>query len=404
MTSNAQKNFIWHGIDAKGFRAKGELLAQNTQAAKATLSQQKITVLKLTRKLEIHWFSAKNNIKHTDITEFSIEFSTLISAGIPLSTALHIMTESTKKTVMKNMLTSIKKQIENGRLLSESLQSQGDHFDDFFCNLIHVGEYSGTLDRMLQHIATHREKIATLKKKIKKALFYPGVVLAVALIITCAMLIIVMPQFAHLFQSVGAELPVLTQRVIQSAEFMRQQGGLLCGVGIVGFFLLKMTVRHYQSCRYFLDRFWLKWPLIGNMLSDAIFARCLHTLATTLQAGLPVLEALQLTANMASNSLYTQGFHTVCQQIKNGQTLHKALQNTQLFPSRVIQMVSIGEESGRLDEMLQKLADFFAERLDDKVENLSQLLEPALMIFLCVLVGTLVVAMYLPIFRLSAVL
>jgi len=398
------RKFIWRGINASGFKVTGEMIASSMQEARLKVIDQKITLLKITQPFQLQLFSAKNKIKDADITELSVEFSTLISAGIPLVSALHIMADSARKNVMKNLINEIRKQIESGHLLSEAIKSHERYFGSLFCNLVHAGEHSGMLDLILNHLAIYREKIAALKKKIKKALFYPAVVLVVALGVTCAMLVFVLPQFESLFQGVGAELPALTQMVIKSASVLRQQGYILFLMVVIGFFLIKIGIRRFKAWQIFFDRFWIKWPIIGKILSEAIFARCFRTLSTTLQAGLPLVDALQLTANVAGNSLYSQAFISVCQQVKSGQTLNVSFKNTRLFPERAIQMICIGEESGRLDYMLQKLSDYFEVQVDYKVENLSQLLEPALMVFLCLIVGTLVIAMYLPIFRLGAVL
>lgn len=404
MAKKITKNFIWHGINASGFKTKGKILAQNKIEAETILANQKITVLKISKQIEIRFFSAKNKITESDITDLSIEFSTLISAGISLTAALHIMVDSAKKSVMKNMLVNIKKQVENGSLLSEAIREQSLYFDQFFCNLVYTGEHSGTLDIILKHIAAHREKVAVLKKKIKKALFYPVIVLIVALGVTCAMLIFIMPQFARLFESVGAELPMLTKMIIRCSDYIRGKGSILFLLPVIGWIFLKMGTHYFKSWQYFFDRFWLRWPLLGNILLESIFARCFHTLAMTLQSGLSLLDALHLTENTAVNSIYAQGFNTIGSQIKNGQTLSVSMKNTSLFPERIIRMVYIGEESGHLEKMLQKLAEYFAEQVDYKVQNLTQLLEPVLMVFLSLVVGTFVIAMYLPIFRLGSVL
>jgi type IV pilus assembly protein PilC len=398
------KKFIWQGIDANGFKITGEIEADHIQAAKIKITSQKITLLKITRKFELGLWSSKNKIKDIDITEWSVEFYTLISSGVPLANALGIMADSARKSSMKNMTNAIKKQVESGCFLSESIRSHERYFGALFCNLIHAGEHAGMLDMVLKNLASYREKIAALKKKIKKALFYPCAVLVVALGVTCAMLIFVLPQFEQLFQGVGAELPLLTKIVIQTGDELRQHSGTIFMILTAAFFLVKSGVKRFKSWRDFFDRFWIKLPLIGNVLLEAIFARCFRTLSTTLRAGLPLVDALQLTANVTGNSFYTEAFKHICQQVKNGQTLNLCFKNTKLFPQRVIQMIAIGEESGRLDDMLQKLSNYFEEQVDYKVDGLSQLLEPALMVFLCVIVGTLVIAMYLPIFRLGSVL
>ncbi len=398
------KKFIWQGIDTNGFKITGEISALHITAAKTQIAHQKITLLTITRKFELGLSATKNKIKELDITEWSVEFYTLISSGIPLANSLRIMADSTRKNSMRDMTNTIRKQVESGCLLSEAIRSYERYFGALFCNLIHAGEHSGMLDLVLKNLASYREKIVALKKKIKKALFYPCAVLIVALGVTCAMLIFVLPQFEQFFQGVGADLPLLTKIVIRAGDELREQGGIIFMLLLTGFCLIKAGIKRFKSWQDFFDRFWIKLPLIGNVLLEAIFARCFRTLSTTLRAGLPLLDALQLTANVTGNSLYTHAFTNICQQVKNGQALNLCFKNTKLFPERAIQMIAIGEESGRLDEMLQKLSNYFEEQVDYKVEGLSQLLEPALMVFLSFIVGTLVIAMYLPIFRLGSVL
>ena len=398
------KKFNWQGINIHGFKVSGSTVATSFQEAKTSILQQKITLLKIRRQFVIPIFLMENKIKDTDITAFCLEFSTLISAGIPLINALRILADSASKIAMKHLIDDIKRQIENGRYLSEIICSYEYYFGAFFGNLLQIGEHTGMLDVILNHLATYSEKIISLKKKIKKALFYPITVLIIALSVTCAMLIFVLPQFAQLFDSVGAELPALTQIVMQSAHILQKQGSELLFILITSIFLFKLGLRRFKAWQRLFACFWLNTPVVGKMLLEAIFARCFHALAITVKSGLPLMDSLQLIANVAGNHVYTQAFSNIGQCVKNGQTLSRAFKNTQSFPERVIQMITVGEESGRLDEMLQKLSDYFAEQVDYKVANLSQLLEPALMIFLCLIVGTLVIAMYLPIFRLGAVL
>jgi type IV pilus assembly protein PilC len=399
-----EKKFSWYGIDSKGFKLKGELTACNLQEAKAQLKQQKITLLKIKQQWVVLIFLAKNNIKEVDITELSVEFATLISAGIPLISALQVMGDSARKSAMRTMLVEISKKIESGRSLSEAIQCYEHYFGKLFCNLVAVGEHAGTLDAILEYLAIYREKMAALRRKIKKALFYPGIVLIVALGVTSAMLIFVLPQFEQLFQGVGAELPSLTKAIIKNAHLLREYGGLLLVVVLIAVLLMRSGLQRFKSWQILFEKILLKLPVLGKILREAILARCFRTLATTMRAGLPLLDALELTANIAGHSLYQQNFNYIGQQIKNGKTLYFSFQSTQKFPQRAIQMIRIGEESGRLDDMLQKLGEYFENQVDYKVQNLSQLLEPALMIFLCLIIGTLVIAMYLPIFRLGTVL
>jgi len=397
------KNFSWRGIDDKGFKTKGELSAKNRLEANAILSGQKVTVLKMTRQFKLSFLTSDNKITENDITDLTIEFSSLISSGIPLLNALQVLKKSTQKRAVKNLIQHISRQIENGGTLSDAMRSLPYYFDALFVSLIYAGEQSGTLDITLNDMAVYREKINALKRKIKKALFYPAVVLAAAFCITCAMLIFVIPQFERLFQSVGADLPLLTKWVIAMADFMHSNFAFLCISPPLLIYTAKLGLHYFKSWRYFIDRYALKLPLFGEILSAAIFARCFRTIATLLSAGLPLLETLHITANVANNHLYAEGFMSVYTQIKSGQPFSAALEATRLFPPRITQMVSIGEESGQLDTLLKKVSDYFENQANDKVHYLSQLLEPFLMVVLCVLVGILVIAMYLPIFKLGSI-
>lgn len=396
--------FVWQGIDAKGFKIKGKQVADDLSHAKTLLEKRNITVLRITRKIDIQLISKNRAIKQQDISGFILEISTLISAGIPLVTALGILLDMTNKPAMKTLIQTLKQQVENGCLFSDALQSQAKHFDELSCHLVRAGEMSGTLDVILKHLAAYQEKIISLKQKIKKALFYPLIVLIAAFMVTSAMLVFVLPQFARLFQSVGAELPMFTRLVMHGADFLQAHGGMMLLVIILLIAAFKFTMQRSQKWRRVFERCLLHLPFIGKMLMEAIVARCFRTLSITLQAGLPLLDSLHLTAKVAINHVYQQAFVGIAQSVINGQSLQVSLKKTALFPPRVVQMLSIGEESGRLDYMLGKIADYFEGQVDYKVQNLSQLLEPALMIFLCVVVGGLVIAMYLPIFRLGSVI
>lgn len=396
------KQFIWHGIDMRGFKVSGEITAPDAFSAKNQIANQKITPLKLTRKFDLPFFSG-SKIKEADITAMVVEFYTLMSAGIPLIQALRILISNTRKPAMKSMLCDITKQVENGSLLSTAIQSQERYLGSLFCQLIYVGEQSGMLDLILKQLVSYREKAASLKRKIKKACLYPALVLIVAFSVTCAMLLFVLPQFEQLFQSVGAELPWLTRVIIYVADLLRQYGGILFFMLLLLVWAMRFSVRRFIAFEMWMDRVCIRIPVMGRILQEAIFARCFRALSTTLSAGLPLIEALTLTANVAGNSVYKKAFLDICGQVKNGQVLNVCFQKEELFPNRVMQMITIGEESGRLDEMTQKLGDYFEEQVDYKVENLSQLLEPLLMLVLCFVVGVIVVAMYLPVFRLGSV-
>ncbi len=404
MKTASLRQFSWSGIDVKGFKVSGKLLAVDWQDAKNILAKRHITVLHIGRCLDLLGWLQVGRIKPADITAFSIEIATLITSGIALTQALHILATNTTHPPMKLLIQRLNQHVEGGNFLSSALKIQAKYFDALFYNLVHAGECSGTLDVVLQHIALHREKMTLLQQKIRKALFYPGVVLVVALAVTGAMLVLVMPQFERLFQTMGAELPLFTRWVLNiSAGLQRYIGWGLSGIGVM-VLSLRFMLRCFVKMQAWRDRVLFKIPLLGKVLLEAIFARCFRTLAMTLRSGLPLLESLRLTADIAGNSVYKHAFMRVSQSIQQGQSVQHSLQKTALFPARVIQMLSIGEESGRLDEMLEKLAQYYETQVDNKVQSLSQLLEPALMLFLCVVVGGLVIAMYLPIFRLGSII
>ena len=398
------KKFFWRGINAEGFQSKGRLLANNKQAVKNTLQAQNITVLQVTRELDFSCLRLTNKINHIDITEMLSEFATLISAGIPLAAALRVISNSATKIAMKALVNDLSQQVEGGKLLSEAIKTKSAYFNSLAFNLIYAGEQSGSLDHALKDIAEYREKTQAIQKNVKKAFVYPCIVLVIAVCVTCAMLIFVIPQFKHLFDNVGAQLPLLTQLMIHLSEALENHAvALLIAPGLV-YFLIKMGNRHCQTWRSFLEPLSLKMPVIGKILLASIFSRCFRTLSTLLASGLPLLEALKITASIAENPIYSRAFMSVHEQIKNGESFNIALNKTNLFPVKIVQMVSIGEESGQLDFMLKKVGHYFEDKANHDIQQFIQLLEPALMIILCTLVGILVISMYLPIFKLGSIL
>ncbi len=395
--------FDWHGVDNNGFRSHGEHRAMSASEVEAWLQTQHITPLHIVQKKNWQWLHQKK-IKFTDITDFSRELLTLITAGIPLATALHIMQESSAIAPMRVLIYQLKKQVEEGHLLNEALAKHKKYFNAIFLHFIAAGEQMGRLEQVLRHIIDHREKMTTLKRTLKKALYYPTMVLVVAVAVTSGLLLFVIPQFEALFSGMGASLPSMTRAVIYIAQQLRS-------VGFIGFIAMLVSVvslyflfRKVQRLNVYWQNFLLRLPFIGPVLKEIIIARCFYTLAMILQAGLPLLDGLHIVAHIAHHIRYTTAFSTVSKQIQAGQTLHDALEHTKLFPGRILQMVAIGEEAGRLDAMLLKLSEYYAERVNTKVNTFSQLLEPSLMIFLSIIVGGLVIAMYLPIFRLGSVL
>jgi type IV pilus assembly protein PilC len=328
----------------------------------------------------------------------------MLTAGIPLVQAFEIVGVGHEKPAMQKLILDIKLNIEGGSTLHESLAKHPLYFDDLFVNLVEAGEQAGALESLLDKVATYKEKTEALKKKIKKALFYPAAVLVVAVIVTLILLIFVIPQFEALFKGFGADLPAFTRMVINLSQFVQTQGwwmGLLAGGAIAAFAYFKKRSR---AMRQLLDRLMLKLPVVGPILVKAAIARYARTLATMFSAGVPLVEAMESVAGATGNIVYEQAVMRMRDEVATGQRLQRAMENTGLFPNMVVQMIAVGEESGSLDEMASKVADFYELEVDAAVDALSSLLEPLIMAILGVLVGGLVIAMYLPIFKLGAVI
>jgi type IV pilus assembly protein PilC len=394
--------FLWEGTDRNGKKVKGKSLANDEAAVRADLRRQGVVPTRI-RKQRKGMFSAGGKITTGDIAIFSRQLATMLAAGIPLVQAFEIVGNGHENAAMQKLILGIKGDVEGGTSLAEALAKQPLYFDDLFVNLVEAGEQAGALETLLDKVATYKEKTEALKKKIKKALTYPAAVLVVAFIVTTILLIFVIPSFEDLFQGFGADLPTFTRMVIDLSNFVRTQGVILAiiiGGAISAFFYFKKRSRAF---RHFLDRLILKIPVLGPIMQKASIARYARTLSTMFAAGVPLVEAMESVAGATGNIVYEQGVLQIRDEVATGQRLQQAMENTELFPNMVIQMVAVGEESGSLDEMSAKVADFYEEDVDNAVDNLSSLLEPMIMAILGVLVGGLVVAMYLPIFKLGAV-
>lgn len=342
-------------------------------------------------------------IRQGDIDIFSRQLATLIKSGIPLFQAFGIIAREQQHPGMKDLTEKLAKSLESGFTLAESLKKQDGLFSDLFCNLVATGEQSGTLEEMLNNLASYREKIHSLKRKIAKTLAYPAVVLAMALLTSLALLIFAVPRFETLFKGFGAELPAMTAAIITLSRFFQNFWYLIplmiCGAGF-GIRSLKKSPEWKQ----YRDRILLKLPVLGGIFEKASLARFCRTLAITLKAGLPLADALKCVSSAAGNLVYARAIMTIRAAISTGYPLHLALKHTRIFPHRLVQMIAIGEESGTLEFMLEKLADFYEEAVDNAIEAGSNLLEPLLMSLLGILVGGLVLAMYLPVFKLGSVI
>ena len=394
--------FVWEGTDRNGKKIKGKSLANDEAAVRADLRRQGVVPTRI-RKQSKGLFAGGGKITTGDIALFSRQLATMLAAGIPLVQAFEIVGNGHENAAMQKLILSIKADVEGGSALAEALAKQPLYFDDLFVNLVEAGEQAGALESLLEKVATYKEKTEAIKKKIKKALTYPAAVLVVAFVVTTILLIFVIPSFEDLFQGFGADLPTFTRMIIDLSAFVRTQGVFIVmaiSAAVSTFLYFKKRSRKF---RHFLDRMMLKLPVIGPILEKASIARYARTLSTMFAAGVPLVEAMESVAGATGNIVYEEGVLTMRDEVATGQRLQQAMENTGLFPNMVIQMIAVGEESGSLDEMSSKVADFFEADVDDAVDNLSSLLEPMIMAILGVLVGGLVVAMYLPIFKLGAV-
>jgi type IV pilus assembly protein PilC len=393
--------FQWEGMDKKGQRIKGRSVAPDEAALKRELRSQGVVATRI--KKQAQSFKSGGKVKPEDIAIFSRQLSTMLAAGIPLVQAFEIIGNGHEKPAMQKLVLDIKADVEGGTTLHEALGKHPLYFDDLFTNLVEAGEQAGALETLLDKIATYKEKSESLKKKVKKALFYPAAVLVVAVIVTVVLLIFVIPQFESLFKGFGADLPAFTQMVINLSKFVQKDGVFLAVVvGASGYAFVHFKKRS-RKMREFLDRIMLKFPIIGPILNKAAIARYARTLSTMFAAGVPLVEALDSVAGACGNILYENGVNKMRDEVATGQRLQRAMENTGLFPNMVIQMIAVGEESGSLDTMSGKVASFYEEDVDAAVDSMSSLLEPLIMAILGVLVGGLVIAMYLPIFKLGSV-
>lgn len=401
--SKPQPVFLWKGVDRQGRNVKGQEHADNISAAKAVLRRRGISQLKVRKKPKDLFTPRKPPIKPSDIAVFSRMLATMMSSGVPLMQAMQIIGEGHENSSMQKMILGIRDDVESGTSLADSLAKYPLHFDDLYISLVNAGEQSGTLESLLHEIATYQEKTEALKAKIRKALVYPAAIIIVAFIVTAILMIFVIPQFESLFTGFGADLPGLTLMVISISEVFRDYWWLIFGsiIGtIVGFMYAKKRSRKMQ---HFLDRLLLKLPVIGDVLTKGAIARFARTFAVMFKAGVPMVDAMTSVSGATGNIVYSEATLVMRDDVSTGTQLNKAMLDTELFPNMVVQMVAIGEESGSLDSMLSKVADFFEREVDDAVDNMTALMEPFIMAFLGVLIGTLVIAMYLPIFKLGAV-
>jgi type IV pilus assembly protein PilC len=396
--------FVWEGTDKQGKRVKGELSGQSDALVKALLRRQGINPIKVKKKPKsLVGQGSGKKITPKDITVFSRQLATMMSSGVPLVQAFEIVGRGHENANMQDLILGIKADVEAGGQLTDALRKRPLQFNDLYCNLVEAGEHAGILEGILHKIAAYMEKTEALKSKIKSALFYPAAVIVVAFVIVTILMIFVIPQFQDLFSSFGADLPPLTMMIINMSKWFQAYWWLLAlGIGgvVVGFL---ETRKRSKAFGHFLDRMSLKIPIIGMILEKAAMARYARTLETMFAAGTPLVEAMNSVAGACGNIVYYEACIKIRDEISTGTQLQAAMRDTQLFPNMVIQMVAIGEESGAIDTMLGKVADWYEQEVDDAVEALTSLLEPMIMAFLGVVIGGLVIGMYLPIFKMGAV-
>jgi len=402
--STANDIFVWEGSDRKGAKVKGESNGNSAALVKAELRRQGIKPTRVRKKPKpLFGGSSGKKITAADISVFTRQLSTMMSAGVPLVQSFEIAGRGHENPKMQDLLLSVKADIESGSTLAESLAKHPYYFDELFCNLVQAGEHAGILEDLLDKIATYKEKVEAIKGKIKKALFYPTAVLIVAFIITAILLIFVIPEFSKIFISFGADLPALTLFVVAASEFFSEYWYLIFG-GIIGAgYLFIETKKRSVPFNHALQRLSLKLPIFGPILEKAAIARFARTLSTMFSAGVPLVDAMNSVAGAAGNIVFSSAIIKMRDEISTGQQLNVSMRQTNLFPNMVVQMVAIGEEAGSVDSMLAKVADIYEQEVDDAVDAMSSLMEPLIMVVLGSIIGTMVVAMYLPIFKLGAV-
>jgi type IV pilus assembly protein PilC len=400
-TVKRDSSFSWSGMDKKGNRVSGKSLAPDENALRADLRRQGIAVSKI--KKQSAAIGGGGKVKPEDIAVFSRQLATMLAAGIPLVQSFEIVGNGNDKPAMQKLILDIKADVEGGTSLHEALGKHPLHFDDLYVNLVEAGEQAGALETLLDKIATYKEKTEALKKKVKKALFYPAAVMVVAVVVTIILLIFVIPQFESLFKGFGADLPAFTQFVIDMSRGL-QENGVFFGMVVAGaVYVFIYFKKRSKKMREYLDRMSLKLPIIGPILYKSAIARFSRTLSTMFAAGVPLVEALESVAGATGNIVFETAVLKMRDEVATGQRLQRAMENTGLFPNMVIQMIAVGEEAGALDAMSGKVATFYEAEVDNAVDSMSSLLEPLIMAILGVLVGGLVIAMYLPIFKLGAV-
>jgi Type II secretory pathway, component PulF len=393
--------YEWVALDKRGKRMKGDMPAKNASLVKAELRRQGMNPQTVRERAKPLFGSAGSSVKPRDVAVFSRQIATMMKSGVPLVQSFDIIADGQKNVRFKNMLLDVKQGLEGGQALHEALGRYPVQFDELYRNLVQAGEASGVLDTVLDTVATYKERTEALKKKIKKALFYPIMVVAVAFLVSMVMLLFVVPVFAQTFKDAGAALPAPTQVVISASEFMKSWWWLLLLVIIGSVVGLVAAKRRSVKFAHFLDRVTLKLPVFGKIMRESAIARFARTLGVTFHAGVPLVEALDAVSGATGSVVYGDAVKQIRDDVSVGHQLQLAMRQTNLFPNMVVQMTAIGEESGALDNMLFKVAEFYEEEVENAVDTLSTLLEPMIMVILGVVVGGMVISLYLPIFKLA---
>jgi len=391
--------YIWEGVDRQGRQVRGEVKGVSETVVRTNLRRQGLRVTKLKRQT----FRGGRKVTERDITFFTRQLATMLKSGVPLLQSFDIVARGHANARFSRLMLDIKSKVESGSSLSQAFREHPEHFDNLYCNLVAAGETAGMLDAILERLANYKEKILAIKGKIKSALFYPISVIVVAIVVVWVIMVFVVPAFKQVFANFGAELPTPTLMVIAISDFFVKFWWLFAFAVFGAIVATSFMFKRSQAFRYAFDRAILKVPVIGAVLEKATIARWTRTLSTMFAAGVPLVESLDAVGGASGNMVYAEATKRIQTEVSTGTSLTNAMGNTKLFPTMVLQMTQIGEESGSLDGMLGRVADFFEREVDDAVAALSSLLEPLIIVFLGVVIGGLVVAMYLPIFKLGAV-
>jgi len=403
MADNVQ-TFQWTGINKQGERLKGNIQAIDIKAAQIELKGREIEIINIKPKVRSTFTLTKRKIKNKDIILFTRYLATMLIAGLPILQALDVIATDQENEALKSVIISLRTNIASGKTFSESLTAYPNYFNELYCNLVRAGEKSGTLDKVLLRLSKYMQRIQSLKSKIKTALIYPITIIVIATVVSLILLLFVIPQFQHLFESAHVQLPYFTRLIISVSNGLRSYWWLLL-LAAIGFVMaFRYLLKTNEGFKKEVDRMLLKIPIVGPIIQKAIIARFSSTLAITLDAGLPIVESMEAMVNIMGNSLYSKAVQQICGDLTSGHQLSIAMSNTKLFPPMVVQMISVGEASGELPTMLNNVADAYQEDVDMIANSLSTLIEPLIIAVLGLIIGGFVIAMYLPIFKLGSTL